>query len=73
MLDTQVMVITTLLAGAHFVDNPNGEGRVLQNVRGEENYGHVLVDLPATFTPVKVLKLASKHRRFLGPIDIDYC
>ena len=24
----------TLLEGAHFVDNPNGEGRVLQNVRG---------------------------------------
>jgi hypothetical protein len=45
----------TLLTGASFVDNPTGEGQVLQTALGDVNYGHVEVGLPASYHPVRDL------------------
>lgn len=40
-----------LLTGASFIDNPSGDGKVLQTQLGGVNFGHVRVGLPASVHP----------------------
>ncbi len=44
----------TLLPNAHFINNPDGGGQVLQTVNGNTQEGYVLVNLPSSLYPVNI-------------------